>query len=113
MSMHPRIHESIAFASVLSLALTLHVAWITNMLVYRVPSIAESLTLNVDIGPVSGLYATTVLAFVVFFVVTILVVRGRDVSHVRRIAFFAFLDSIILFLVMTLPVIYQIGIVVE
>ncbi len=108
-----RIHESIALSIALAVSFSLQIAWIANVLVYRSPEIANLFSIVPEIGPVSGLYALTISSFVVLWLLALVMAKGRDLSHWRERTFWFFLVSVILFLVMTMPAIYQVGIVVE
>ncbi len=110
---HHRIHESVAFASVFAASITMQVAWIASVLVYRSAVITDLLTRQVDLGPISGLYLLSIATFFVFWMLTLLLVRGRDLSHWRDRIFWFFVTSVILFLIMTMPVVYQVGVVVS
>lgn len=108
-----RIHESLAFAAALAASIAMQVAWVANVLVFRSPSIANVFTIVSDIGPVSGLYLLTGATFIVSFLLILLFARGKDLSHWSDRIFWFFVASVALFLVMTMPIVYQIGIVVE
>ena len=110
---HSRIHEPVAFSSVLAVSLSLHIAWIANVLVYRVKAVEVFFTLHPGIGPVSGLYSLTICSFLLFWFLFLLIFRGRDISHLRERVFWFFVTSIILFFVMTMPVVYQVGVIIE
>ncbi|MBI4438230.1 hypothetical protein HY631_04755 [Candidatus Uhrbacteria bacterium] len=101
-----RIHESLALCALFSGAVALHVAWIDNLLITRSRVFAEFITLNPDVGPVSGLYVDTLGAFFMTFLLAASVWRGKDVSHWRDRVFWFFIASILLFLLMTLPFVY-------
>lgn len=108
-----RIHESVAFASVLGASLSLHVAWMANMIVYRSATVAQAFTLVPAIGPVSGLYLLTGTSFLFFFLVALLLSRGRDVSHWRSRLLWFFILSTCFFALLTMPALYQIGAQIE
>ncbi|MFA4845359.1 MAG: hypothetical protein WC654_02265 [Patescibacteria group bacterium] len=101
-----RIHESLALAALFAGAIALHVAWIDNLLITRSPIFREFITLNPDIGPISGLYVDTLGAFFVAFLLAAFVWHGKDVSHWRDRVFWFFVTSIVIFLLMTLPFVY-------
>jgi|SRR3989339_1724972 len=111
--MTKRIHESVALSAVLAVSFTLHFAWIANVLVYRVPEIATLFSVLPEVGPVSGLYTCSIGSFLCLFLLSLLLAKGRDLSHWRTRTLWFFMASVILFLLMTMPVVYQVGIVVE
>lgn len=104
---HKRIHESVALSAYLSAALTLHVAWIANWLVHRSVWVRAQFTLSETLGPVSGLYLKTAVAYILLFGICVLAFRGKDVSHWRDRVFWFFLLSIVVFILFTLPVVYE------
>ncbi len=108
-----RIHESLALSAVFALSVTLHVAWLTNLLVHKIPAIQEWFTVSHTIGPVSGMYLFTLISFVLVFGVGVLVWRGRDCSHWRDRILWFFVVSLLVFFIMTLPIVYDFGVAVE
>ena len=103
---HDRIHESFALAAVMAASVALHVAWMDNLLITKSKTIAQWVTLNPDIGPISGLYIDVLGAYFVSLLIFAALWRGRDVSHWRERVFWFFITSIIIFLLMTLPFVY-------
>lgn len=101
-----RIHESCALASLLAGSVALHIAWMDNLLIHRSRFVRDILTLNPDIGPISGLYLDTLGAFFVLLIILTAFWRGKDVSHWRERVFWFFILSIAIFLLMTLPFVY-------
>jgi uncharacterized membrane protein len=101
-----RIHESLALAAMFAGAVALNVAWIDNLLITRSPVIRDWMTLNTDIGSISGLYLDTLGAFFTTFLIVAVIWRGRDITHWRERVFWFFVASIIIFLLMTLPFVY-------
>jgi len=101
-----RIHESLATAALFAGAIALHVAWIDNLLISRSDVIADWVTLNPAIGPISGLYVDTLGAFFVTYLVSAAIWRARDVSHWRDRVFWFFVFSVVMFILMTLPFVY-------
>jgi hypothetical protein len=110
---HKRIHESLALAAQFSVAVTLQIAWISNLLVHRSEWAREQATLIASIGPISGLYLESAVLYVLLFGIFVLSFRGRDCSHWRDRAFWFFLISIAMFLVLTLPIVYEFSITVR
>lgn len=106
-----RIHESFALAAVLAGAVALHVAWIDNLLITRSESIRAWVTLNPDIGPISGLYVDALGAYFTTLLIAAAMWRGKDVSHWRDRVFWFFIVSIVVFLLMTLPFIYGFAVI--
>lgn len=101
-----RIHESLALSSIFAASVALHVAWIDNFLITRSITIRDWITLNPDIGPISGLYVDAIGAYFFAFLLSAAFWRGKDVSHFQERVFWFFACSIILFLIMTLPFVY-------
>ena len=108
-----RIHESIALSALLSGAFTLQTAWIANLLVYRNEWVRDWFTLSEKIGPISGMYLRSFIAYAVLFGVFMILWRGKDCSHWRQRVFWFFLISVVMFLIMTLPIVYQFSVTVE
>ena len=103
---HDRIHESFALSAILAASVALHVAWIDNLLISRSAAVADMVTLNPDIGPISGLYVDVIGAYFTSLLIAAALWRGRDVSHWRDRVFWFFVVSLIVFLLMTLPFVY-------
>ena len=104
--LHNRIHESFALSAIFAGSVALHVAWIDNLLITRSSTIASWVTLNPDIGPISGLYVDVMGAYFVALLLAAALGSGRDVSHWRDRVFWFFVASIVMFLLMTLPFVY-------
>lgn len=102
-----RIHESIALSAFLAVSFTLQIGWIANWLVHRSPWVAEQFTLSDQLGPVSGLYLKSFVSFILLFGVCVLAFRGRDIAHWRDRVFWFFIASVLMFLVLTLPFVYE------
>lgn len=102
-----RIHESVALSVYLASALTLQVAWIANWLVYRSEWVRNLMSINASIGPISGLYLKTFCVFVLVFGLSVLFFRGKDVSHWRERVVWLFFVSVVMFLVLTYPSVYE------
>ncbi|MBT5808288.1 hypothetical protein HOI18_03370 [Candidatus Uhrbacteria bacterium] len=103
----PRVHESVAIAALFSASITLNVAWIINLLVHRSDRVWAWFEMSERIGPISGMYTKTLLSFFCVMFVTWMFCRGKDCSHQREGVFWFFVASIVLFLVMTLPFVYE------
>ncbi len=108
-----RFHESVACAALFAASLTLHVMWVVNLLVVRIPLIAQWFSLIPSIGPISGMYLKAVGSFVFFFVSSMLFWRGKDCSHHRTVLLPFFLFSLVCFFLMTLPFVYLFSVTVE
>lgn len=101
-----RIHESFALAAILASSVALHVAWIDNLLITKSHTMAQWVTLNPDLGPISGLYIDVLGAYFTSLLIAAALWCGRDVSQWRDRVFGFFFGSIVIFLVMTLPFVY-------
>lgn len=106
-------HESIACAALLATSIALHVSWICNLLIARSDWMRSIFTLSETIGPVSGLYLKTASSFVVVFLAAGYWWKGKDCSHLRSTLLRFFYVSILIFLCMTLPIVYQFSVLVE
>lgn len=102
-----RFHESIACAALLAASITLHVMWIVNLLVVRIPFIAQLYSIIPSVGPISGMYLKAIATFVLVFLIAGWYWRGKDCSHHRRSLLTFFLLSTLIFFVMTLPFVYS------
>lgn len=101
-----RFHESVACAALLAGSITLHVMWIVNLLVVRVPLLARLSSIVPAVGPISGMYVKALGSFVAVFFLACWYWRGKDCSHHRRSLLWFFLFSTVIFFVMTLPFVY-------
>ncbi len=108
-----RIHESVAFSALFATGLTLNIAWISNFLVYRIDLIRELFTLKESVGPISGLYLKTLVSFFIIFGISLLFLKGKDVSHNRDGILWFLMISVVLFLIMTMPIVYEFFVLVE
>lgn len=108
---HKRIHESIALSAQLAAALAMQMSWMTSWLAYRSEYIRQQFTLLETLGPISGIYLTTVLTYFVLFGICIFAFRGKDLTHWRERVFWFFLLSILMFILFTLPVVYEFQVV--
>ncbi len=102
-----RLHESIALSAVLATSLALHAAWVTNLLAARLPVLNDYLTLDKRIGPVTGMYVITFSVFFLTFWIFVLWFRGKDCSDFRSRVLWFFVASLITFLVLTHPLVYE------
>lgn len=102
-----RFHESVACAALLAGSLALHVMWISNLLVVRIPFFARLFSIVPSIGPLSGLYTKASLTFLFVFFISVWYWKGKDCSHHRRSLLEFFLFSTLIFFVMTLPFVYS------
>ncbi len=91
-----RIHESLAVAALFAAGVSLQAAWIANLVWFRMARVDSLMPLYVFVDTV----------FVIIFVLTVAWCRGRDCSDFRDRAYHFFLVSILIFSVMTLPIVY-------
>ena len=108
-----RIHESVALAAYLSAAIVFQIAWMANWLVHRSDWIQSQFNLVESVGPISGLYLKTAVGYFLLFGIFVVVFRGKDVSHWRDRVFWFFLFSLVMFFVLTLPIVYEFVVTVE
>lgn len=104
---HHRIHEPIALAALFACSVTLHGAWIANLFLVRIPSLASSLVRLPALGPISGLYTLMGGTYLTLFVLTAFWFRGRDCTPAREGVFWFFVSSVIAFTLLTLPSVYE------
>lgn len=102
-----RFHESIACATLLAGSITLHVMWICNLLVVRVPMIREWYSIVPSIGPIFGMYLDAAGAFLSVLIFASWYWKGKDCSHHRKHLTTFFLFSTLIFIIMTLPFVYS------
>lgn len=98
-----RLHEPVALGALFAAGVSLHVLWITNLLTLRVPGASRTMSLIPELGPASGLFALCSLVYLVIWLGTIAVFRGRDCEPVRDGVFWFFLSSVVAFGLLTLP----------
>lgn len=103
----PRVHESVALSIFLASAVTLQIAWMANWLVYRSVWMRQIMTLNSSMGPISGLYLKSLIAFVLLLGLFTLYFRGKDVSAWRERIVWFFCISVLMFVVLTLPPVFE------
>lgn len=106
-----RIRESLALSAVFAGGVALHVAWIDHLLIRRSETIRSWVTINPEIGPISGLYLDVLGAFFVALLLALAFWKGRDVRHWQDRIFWFFLSSMVLFMLMTLPFVYGFAVV--
>ncbi len=107
-----RVHEPIATAALSAAAVTLHFAWVSNLLVHRSSQAMEWFTISEVVGPMSGMLFADLVIFLLAFGFLTFIWSGRDCSHKRNTAFWFFISSIAAFLIMTLPIVYEFGVVI-
>ncbi|MBI4714176.1 hypothetical protein HY771_03265, partial [Candidatus Uhrbacteria bacterium] len=83
------------------------------LLVHRSAFIRELHTLAPSIGPVSGLYLKTVVAYLFLFGLSVLFFKGRDCTSWRGRVFGFFYISVVMFFILTLPVVYEFSVSVS
>jgi len=105
-----RIHEPFAIAAIFSAAVTLHAAWMLNILFSRLPNASAYLTLSDRIGPITGMYTISGVLFLTIFGFTVIWLRGRDCSAYRDRVFWFFTAALVAFIILTHPIVYEFGI---
>ncbi len=105
-----RVHESVALSVFLAASMTMHIAWMGNWLVYRSAWVRQIMTVSSTIGPISGLYMKSIVSFFVLFGLFMLYFRGKDVLAWRERVVWFFLASILIFIVFTLPPVFEFSI---
>lgn len=105
----PRIHESVAISAVFAMAIALNVFWILNLLSSRLVSLKNTLTLVESVGPVTGLYLSMSLVFIVLWLIFLAFFRGRDCEPYREKAFWFYFVSVMAFIVLTFPPVYSLA----
>ena len=106
-----RIRESLALSAVFAGSVALHAAWIDHLLITRSEVIADWITVNPDIGPISGLYVDVLASFFVALLLALFFWKGKDVRAWQDRIFWFFVMSVVIFLVMTLPFVYGFAVV--
>ncbi len=91
-----RIHESVAVAALLAASASLHTAWILNLIWYR-SNLIDSL---------ESLYLFVASVYAIIFFFSLAFCKGRDCSSHRDRAYHTFLVSTLIFIAMTLPIVY-------
>lgn len=103
----PRVHESVAISAIFAASVALNLAWLANLLVHRSPMLWDAFNLLEELGPISGLYVKMLIAFFATFLISWIFWRGKDCEQFRSRVFWLFVGSIVIFLVMTLPFVYE------
>ena len=100
-----------ALSSIFAGGVALHVAWIDHLLITRSDVIADWITVNPEIGPISGLYVDVLGAFFVALLLALFFWKGKDVRHLQDRIFWFFVAAVVIFLVMTMPFVYGFAVV--
>lgn len=101
------IHEPLALAATLSAALTINVLWIINLFFNRSWGFNFCAKVASGIEIMAIIYGLSIIIFFVLFGVLAIIFRGRDCSHYRNDAFGFLLISFLIYLLMTVPPIYE------
>lgn len=104
------VHEPIAAAAMGSAGVIFHFAWISNLLVNRSSEISQFFTISETIGPMSGMLFADLIIFLVVFGLLTFAWKGKDCSERKNTIYWFFVTAIIAFFVMTLPVVYELGV---
>ena len=92
-----------ANTTLVSLALSLHVFWILNLFKEASPSVKEWLTFYNPVGPLSGLFIVSLVAFVLL----LLVLSPLRIKN-QQFALWFFIVSTVLFALMVFPPVFKI-----
>lgn len=103
----PRIHESLALAAVLATAVTVNILWITNFLIFRLPTVKGFFEISPERGVIADLFLFGFVLFLIFWLLFSLIFKGRDCSVHRESGFWFLVVSLILFLIMTFPSVFS------
>lgn len=106
-----RVRESVALSAVFAGSIALHVAWIDHLLIRKSDVVRAWITLNPEIGPISGLYVDVLGAFFVAFLLGLAFWRGKDVRGWQERIFWFFISSVVIFILMTMPFVYGFAVV--
>lgn len=101
-----RVHESVALAALFATSWALHVGWMTNLLVAKSSAMNRLFDVVPSIGPIAGIYLCSFTTGFVLFVAISLWLRGKDCTPMRHRAFAFFVFSVLMFALMTLPLVY-------
>ena len=109
----PRVHESVAISALLAVSLALHAAWLSHLILFRVPELFNRLFLSDTIGPIFIVYTLSLGVGLGSFLLFRFLLRCRDCTELRDRAFWFFVVSLIMFLVLTFPFVYVFEIAVS
>lgn len=90
-------NESVAVSALMAGAASLHAAWIANLGWFRFYASGSSMPL----------YVFVAATYAVSFALAYAYARGRDASALRDQAFHSFVVAIVIFVAMTLPIVYR------
>lgn len=107
----PRVHESVVLSGLIATALTLHAMWLAHFILFRTPTLAPLFELSSEMGVISGLYALGASVYVISFLLSLAWWRGKDCSDARDRVFWFFVVSVIMYLILTFPLVYGFEIV--
>ena len=96
-------HIPTANGALISVALSLHVFWILNLFKEASPSVKEWLTFYNPVGPLSGLFIVSLVAFVLL----LLVLSPLRIKN-QQFALWFFIVSTVLFALMVFPPVFKI-----
>lgn len=102
-----RIHEPIALAAIIAASVSFHIAWIVNLIFTRSSIFDSYLTLSDVVGPITGMYTVVGITYLITFGATVIWCRGKDCTDYRERVFWFFIVSLIVFLVLTHPLVYE------
>lgn len=91
-----RVHEAVAVAALIAASVSLHAAWIGNLVWFRMA--------KVDV--LGALYLFVACVYVIIFALAFAWCRDHDLSDLRDRAYHFFLVSIVIFVALTLPIVY-------
>lgn len=107
------LHESIAAAALVAGGAVLNFAWVINLLVHRSEEIRAAFTISKTVGPMGGMLLADLVLFLLVFGGFTFYWRDKDCSHKRNAIFWFLIISLILFFLMTLPIVYEFGVGIE
>lgn len=92
-------NESLAVSALIAAAASLHAAWIANLVWFRFGFQGSA-------GSSYPLYLFVGVVYLITFVLGYAFCRGRDAASLRDRAFHSFVVAILIFVAMTLPIVY-------